>query len=128
MSTEPTEANRETIRRAFEAWQQGKGAVTDVFAPGMVWRIEGRSAEPKEYVNKRAFIDEVLAPFAARFEGSSKPFRPVRIRSIVADGPTVITFAAVRRRGRPECGLGYRRASASSRSAIVRAFIVRLYT
>lgn len=92
MSTESTEANREMIRRAFEAWQQGKGAVTDVFAPDMVWRIEGRSAESKEYPNKRAFIDEVLAPFAARFQGSSEPFRPVRIRSILADGPTVVVI------------------------------------
>ena len=88
---EPTEANREAIRRAFEAWQQGTGAITDVFAPDMVWRIEGQSLASKEYNGKRQFIDEVLTPFGARFS-SSDPFRPVEIRSLHADGDTVIVL------------------------------------
>ena len=88
---EPTEANRETIRRAFEAWQQGTGAITDVFAPEMVWRIEGHSLASKEYDNKQQFIDEVLTPFGARFTASD-PFRPVEIRSLHADGDTVIVL------------------------------------
>jgi ketosteroid isomerase-like protein len=90
MSSAATEQNREIIRKAFEAWQHGTSAITDVFADNMVWRIEGRSAESKEYPDKKAFIDQVLAPFAARFKGSSTPFRPARIRSIFADGATVI--------------------------------------
>jgi ketosteroid isomerase-like protein len=100
MSTE-TETNRETIRRAFEAWQQGKGNITDVFAPDMVWRIEGHSTASKEYPNKQAFIDEVLAPFAARFR---EPFRPISIRGIFADGHTVIVLwdgRGVAKDGRP---------------------------
>jgi ketosteroid isomerase-like protein len=40
---------------------------TDVFAPDMVWRIEGHSVASKEYGSKQQFIDEVLAPFGARF-------------------------------------------------------------
>ena len=88
---EPTEANREAIRRAFEAWQQGTGAITDVFAPDMVWRIEGQSLASKEYNGKRQFIDEVLTPFGARFS-SSDPFRPVETRSLHADGDTVIVL------------------------------------
>ena len=28
-----TETNRGIIRRAFDAWRQGTGAITDVFAP-----------------------------------------------------------------------------------------------
>ena len=48
-SATPTEANREIIRRAFDAWHQGTSAVTDVFAAEMVWRIEGHSAASKEY-------------------------------------------------------------------------------
>ena len=87
-----TEANRETIRAAFEAWQEGTGSVNDVFAPEMVWRIEGHSAASREYPTKQEFIDEVLAPFAARFASSRVPFRPVRIRSIHADGDTVIVL------------------------------------
>jgi uncharacterized protein len=36
-------------------------------------------------------IDEVLAPFGARF-AMSEPFRPIRIRSVLADGDTVIVL------------------------------------
>jgi len=84
-----TEANRTTVRAAFQAWQDGTGAITSLFAPDMVWRIEGHSDASREYGNRREFIDEVLAPFAARF-GAGEQFRPVRIRSIHADGDTVI--------------------------------------
>lgn len=78
-----TEGNREIIRQAFDAWRQGTGAITSVFAPDMVWRIEGHSAASKEYGSKRQFIDEVLAPFGARFS-ESEPFRPVAIRGVYA--------------------------------------------
>ena len=57
----------------------------------MVWRIEGQSLASKEYNGKRQFIDEVLTPFGARFS-SSDPFRPVEIRSLHADGDTVIVL------------------------------------
>ena len=89
---ERTEANRETIRRAFDAWQDRSGTITDVFAPGMVWRIEGHSVASGEYASKEQFVDEVLIPFGARFSSSSDPFRPVRIRSVHADGDTVIVL------------------------------------
>jgi uncharacterized protein len=90
-STARTEANRTTIRQAFEAWHEGTGAITDVFAPDMVWRIEGHSLASKEYNAKQQFIDEVLTPFGARFT-TSDPFRPTRIRSVHADGDTVIVL------------------------------------
>lgn len=90
--SEHTEANREVIRRAFEAWRDGTGAITDVFAPEMVWRIEGHSLASREYGSKQEFIDEVLAPFGARFAASPEPFRPVTIRSLHADGDTVIVL------------------------------------
>ena len=86
-----TETNREIIRRAFDAWRQGTGAITSVFAPGMIWRIEGHSAASKEYRSKQQFIDEVLAPFGARFT-VSEPFRPVTIRAVYADDNTVIVI------------------------------------
>ena len=84
-----TEANRATVRAAFQAWLAGTGAITSIFAPDMVWRIEGHSAASREYGDRQEFINEVLAPFAARF-GAGRQFRPVRIRSIHADGDTVI--------------------------------------
>ena len=81
--------NRDVVRQAFEAWQQGEAPITDVFAPHMVWRVEGHSVASREYRDRQEFIDEVLAPFGARFS-QGEPFRPVRIRSIHADGDTVI--------------------------------------
>ncbi len=83
------ERNRRTISDAFEAWQSGASPITDVFAPEMTWRIEGHSAASKEYASTQEFVDEVLAPFGARF-AAGEPFRPSRIRSIHADGDTVV--------------------------------------
>jgi uncharacterized protein len=86
-----TETNRETVRRAFEAWQAGTSPISDLFAPEMVWRIEGHSVASREYASKQEFVDEVLAPFGARFSAGER-FRPVRIRSIHADGDTVVVL------------------------------------
>jgi ketosteroid isomerase-like protein len=86
-----TETNREIIRRAFDAWRRGAAPITDVFAPEMVWRIEGHSAASKEYGSKQQFIDEVLTPFGDRFT-VSEPFRPVTIRGVFADDDTVIVI------------------------------------
>jgi uncharacterized protein len=86
-----TETNREIIRQAFDAWRQGTAPITGVFAPDMAWRIEGHSAASKEYRSKQQFIEEVLAPFGARFT-ESEPFRPVTIRAVYADGNTVIVI------------------------------------
>ena len=88
-SNSPTEANRQVVTRAFAAWRDGTGAITDVFAADMVWRIEGHSLASKDYRDRQQFIDEVLAPFAARFP-MSDPFRPATIRSVHADGDAVI--------------------------------------
>ena len=41
MSWNEAETNRDIIRRAFEDWRDGSGAVADLFAAEMVWRIEG---------------------------------------------------------------------------------------
>ena len=55
----------------------------------MVWRIEGHSLASKQYGDRQQFIEEVLAPFGARFTASD-PFRPTTIRSVLADGDTVV--------------------------------------
>lgn len=91
MTATPTETNREIIRQAFEAWRQGTSPITGVFAPGMVWRIEGHSAAAREYRGTQQFVDEVLAPFGARF-ARGEPFRPVTIRGVYADGDTVVVI------------------------------------
>jgi ketosteroid isomerase-like protein len=89
MSGDLTERNRRTVHEAFAAWQDGTAPITEVFADDMVWRIEGHSAASREYATKQQFVDEVLAPFAARF-AAGEPFRPVAIRAVHADGDTAI--------------------------------------
>jgi ketosteroid isomerase-like protein len=86
-----TDDNRATVQRAFAAWQAGTAPITDLFAPDMVWRIEGHSLASKEYRDRQQFVDEVLAPFGARFS-TTEPFRPTTIRSVHADGDTVIVL------------------------------------
>jgi len=66
-----TEANRQIIRQAFAAWQQGTGPISDVFAPELVWRIEGHSLASKEYGSRQQFIDEWGCPaLTDRADGS----------------------------------------------------------
>jgi len=61
--TDATESNRQTIRDAFAAWQAGTAPITDVFAPDMVWRIEGHSVASREYANRDAFVAPGLGQF-----------------------------------------------------------------
>ena len=77
-------SNREIVTEAFEAWSDGTGYVASIFAEDMTWEIVGHSAASRKYANKQEFIDEVLAPFGARFN-TGQPFRPVAIRGIYAD-------------------------------------------
>jgi uncharacterized protein len=81
--------NREIVRRAFDDWSEGRGSISTIFADEMTWEIVGRSAVAGTYATKQDFVDRVLAPFADRF-GDQAPFRPVDIRSVLADGDVVI--------------------------------------
>jgi|SRR5215469_18785840 len=90
-SVSSPEDNRRLIRDAFEAWRSGSAPITDVFAPDMTWRIEGHSVASRAYASKQQFVDQVLAPFGARF-ARGEHFRPATIRSIHADGDTVIVL------------------------------------
>ena len=84
-----TDRNRETVRMAFAGWQDGTAPVTDLFAPEVVWRIEGHSVASRTYPDRQALMNEMFTPFGARF-ASGERFRPVTIRSIIADGDTVV--------------------------------------
>ncbi|MGR6917975.1 nuclear transport factor 2 family protein [[Actinomadura] parvosata] len=90
------EAGRRVVRDAFEAWRTGRRPIADVFAPGIVWRIEGRSAISKVYRSRQQFVEEVSRPFEARFDRSATPFRPTRIHQIYCDGDTMIAYWAGR--------------------------------
>lgn len=77
-------SNREIITGAFAAWMNGSGSVTSTFADDMTWEIAGNSAASRKYASARQFVDEVLAPFGARFSAED-PFRPVAIRAVYED-------------------------------------------
>jgi uncharacterized protein len=79
------------VEGAFEEWMRGTSYVSRLFAPQMTWEIVGRSAASARYLSADEFIAKVLEPFGRRFS-ASQPFRPVKIRGIYADGPTVIVL------------------------------------
>ena len=81
--------NRDIVADAFAAWSRGEGHVSVIFADDMTWEIVGRSKAAGTYGSARQFHQEVLAPFAARFRPDA-PFRPVTVRGVYADGPTVV--------------------------------------
>jgi ketosteroid isomerase-like protein len=82
-------SNRERTEKAFLAWQDGTGYITDLLADELRWTIVGRSRVSRTYEDKEAFVGEVLGPFGARF---SERFRPVDMRSVYADGDMVIVL------------------------------------
>jgi len=86
-----TEANRQTMTETFEAWRDGAEPFPDTWAADMVWRIEGRSIASKEYASKHEYLEEFVKPFGARFLASER-FRPTNIRSVHANGNTVIVL------------------------------------
>ncbi len=82
-------SNREIVADAFAEWSWGEGHVSRIFATGMTWEIVGRSRAAGRYGSAQQFADEVLRPFAARFDPED-PFRPVTVRGVHADGDTVV--------------------------------------
>ena len=82
-------SDQQVVERAFGAWSRGEAHVSSIFDPDMTWEIVGRSAAAGSYTGAQQFVDEVLAPFAARFSPEA-PFRPVRVRSTYCDGSTVV--------------------------------------
>ena len=85
------EDERTIVTRSFQEWMEGRGYVSSIFAPQMTWEIVGRSAASANYSGANEFMAEVLEPFGRRFSAAD-PFRPVKIRGIYADGPTVIVL------------------------------------
>lgn len=79
------------VEKAFQEWMDGTRYVSRLFAPLMTWEIVGRSAASANYRSASEFITGVLEPFGQRFSPSD-PFRPVKIRAIYADAPTVIVI------------------------------------
>lgn len=100
-----TSSDRELVAEAFDAWSEGRAYISDLFAPDLRWEITGRSRAAGTYTSKQQFVDEVLAPFGARFDPRS-PFRPVHVRALYADGDTVVVLWDGE--GRTRAGTSYR--------------------
>jgi|SRR5579875_2045589 len=82
---------RAVVAEAFTSWADGTGTVSSMFDDRMTWEIVGHSAASRRYGSAAEFIEEVLEPFAARFD-PEKPFRPVRIRTVVAEDDQVVVL------------------------------------
>ena len=96
-----TEArNKKTIEQSFGAWRDGTGSPYDLLAETASWTIVGRSAASRTYEGREAFMRDVIHPFNARMSSILRP----EIRSLYADGDTVIVFFDARgtaRDGKP---------------------------
>jgi len=79
------------VKQAFEDWMNGSGNVSRIFAAQMKWEVFGRSAASGRYESAAEFVTKVLVPMNKRFVDSD-PMRPTKIRSVYADGPTVIVI------------------------------------
>jgi uncharacterized protein len=84
-------SHRERVEKAFRDWHDGTAYITDLLADDLRWTIVGRSEVSKTFEGKEAFVGEVLQPFGARFS-QSRPFRPVAVRGVYADGDTVVVL------------------------------------
>lgn len=92
--------NKATVLASFDKWSAGTGGPFDLLADDARWTIEGYSVVSKTYPSKEAFMTEVIRPFNARM---TSPLKPV-IRSLYADGDTVVVFFDARsaaRDGKP---------------------------
>lgn len=81
------ERNRQFVAQAFEKWAAGGGTFfQDVLAPDVIWTIKGSGPAAGSYTGRDAFLEQAVAPFAARL---SSPVRPT-VKGIWAEGDHVI--------------------------------------
>jgi ketosteroid isomerase-like protein len=96
-----TEKNKAFISQAFAKWAAGGSTFfQDVLAEDVVWTIKGTSPAAGTYKGRAVFIEQAVAPFAARLSSFVKP----RVNDIWADGNDVVVYwdgAAVAKDGKP---------------------------
>ncbi|PKM19536.1 MAG: ketosteroid isomerase [Gammaproteobacteria bacterium HGW-Gammaproteobacteria-15] len=84
-----TERNRQFIAQAFQHWADGGGTFfQDVLSPDVVWTIKGTSPAAGTYRGRDVFIQQAVAPFAARLSSFVKP----TVNDIWADGNDVVVY------------------------------------
>lgn len=84
-----TERNRQFIAQAFQHWAEGGGTFfQDVLSPDVVWTIKGTGPAAGTYHGRDVFIEQAVAPFAARLSSFVKP----TVNNIWADGNDVVVY------------------------------------
>jgi ketosteroid isomerase-like protein len=84
-----TERNKQFITQAFQHWAEGGGTFfQDVLSPDVVWTIKGTSPTAGTYRGRDVFIEQAVAPFAARLSSFVKP----TVNDIWADGNDVVVY------------------------------------
>tara|TARA_Y100001963_G_scaffold151729_1_gene235143 strand:- start:2942 stop:3454 length:513 start_codon:yes stop_codon:yes gene_type:complete len=96
-----TQRNKQFIAQAFQHWAEGGGTFfQDVLSPDVVWTIKGTGPAAGIYRGRDAFLEQAVAPFAARLSSFVKP----TVNNIWADGNDVIVYwdvAGVAKDGKP---------------------------
>lgn len=83
-----THANTDLVRQAFMNWQQGKGTVFDLLAPGAIWTVSGSSPVSGVYSSKADLMEQAVGPISARL---ATPISPT-VQSIVAGDDVVVVL------------------------------------
>ena len=87
-SVAPAQANKEAVRRSFDAWAAHTGGPFELLDEHATWTVTGKSLVSKTYPDREAFMREVIRPFNARLK---EPLTPV-VRGIHADGDMVVVL------------------------------------
>ncbi|HSF55218.1 MAG TPA: nuclear transport factor 2 family protein, partial [Algoriphagus sp.] len=77
--------NKETVAKAFEQWQQGKGSFFDLLHENVEWRVSGNGIFSGTYNGKQEFLDKAVTPINDQLATAIKP----GLIDIIADGNTV---------------------------------------
>ena len=96
-----TQRNKQFIAQAFQQWADGGGTFfQDVLSTDVIWTIKGTGPAAGIYRGRDAFLEQAVAPFAARLSSFVKP----TVNNIWADGNDVIVYwdvAGVAKDGKP---------------------------
>ena len=85
-ATKEAERNRETVRRAFEAWAAGESVFDRLLADDIVWTIHGSDPVAGTYTDRETFVERAAQPLVSRLQTPVKP----EVHAIWAEGDTVI--------------------------------------
>ena len=96
-----TEKNKAFISQAFAKWAAGGSTFfQEVLSEDVVWTIKGSSPAAGTYKGRAVFIEQAVAPFAARLSSFVKP----KVNDIWAEGDDVVVYwdgSAVAKDGKP---------------------------